>query len=420
MRLGPQDGDWSGRQSGRAMPDTPILARLILRPIERFLAIETSGSIILLAVTALAIGWANSPWASGYEALWATPLTFGFGGHLATPSLHAAVDDGLMTIFFFVVGIEIRRELAEGELADLRRAALPVAAAAGGILAPAAIYAAFNAGGPAGRGWGVPMATDIAFAVGVLGILGKRVPPALRVFLLALAIIDDLGAILVIAFFYSAHIAPGGLALALGGALGIVVMRKMWLRRAPFYLVPAFLVWFGLLRAGVHATLAGVIVAFLSPAGPASRLQHALHPWVSYVVMPIFALANAGVALRFGGEVRPTLGIVLGLVVGKPAGITLACALAVRLGWASLPRGMSRAGVLVVGLVAGIGFTMAIFVAGLAFPSPEMLATAKLAVLAASVLAALAGLAVGRLVLPAVRADGGAADEHEAERSAQV
>ncbi len=456
------------------VPSTPAevsdranrIARVVLGPIERVLHVEAASGAILLLATVLALALANSGWAHVYEHVLHTRLEVAIGSWRAGQSVHFLVNEGLMTLFFFVVGLEIRREVHGGELADLRRAALPVAAALGGMLAPAGLYLALGPPLSVRSGWGVPMATDIAFAVGVLALLGKRVPPALRVLLLALAIIDDIGAIVVIAAFYSGAIDLAGLAIAAVAVVSVVALQRFGVRTALSYVPSGVLLWYGMLRAGVHPTLAGVVLGLMTPAaawfGPAGliaaardaidvvgreeqkaddllspladlgvarreavsptvRLQALLHPWVAFLIMPTFALANAGVridleALRVPGAAAAAVGIVLGLVVGKPLGILLATVLVVRAGWCALPRGVTWSGVLVVGLVAGIGFTMAIFVAGLAFADPAILAAAKLGVLVASALAAVLGLVVGVLVLPR-RATGGATTATEAETS---
>lgn len=436
-----------------ASPRAHKLVAAFARPIDKFLHVEASSGILLLVTAVVALLWANSPWASSYEHLLHAPISLGFGEHIFTRSVHFWVNDILMVIFFFVVGLEVRRELFEGELSEVRRAALPVAAALGGMLMPAAIYFALNRGSATIEGWGVPMATDIAFAVGALALLGKRVPAALRVLLLALAIIDDIGAILIIAFFYSAGIAWTGLAIVALGVATILIMQRVGLRHPVLYVVPGVLIWAGMLHAGIHPTIAGVMLGLLTPVRPwfgqegflqetqeavdrlrdqdgsnldprdmlpdlerinvarreavppVTRLESALHPWVAFGIMPLFALANAGVHL--GGVGADTshafgiaLGVGLGLVVGKPLGVLVFSALAVRLGLASLPRGVTWGGVLVVGCVAGIGFTMALFIAALAFSDASMLAIAKLAVLAASAVAGVGGLLVGLKVLP--------------------
>lgn len=410
--------------------------------------------MVLLVATAIALWWANSAWREGYAHVWHAPVTLGVGPLVHRASIHFWINDGLMVIFFFVVGLEIRREIHEGELADLRRAALPVAAALGGMIVPAVTFTAINAGTPASRGWGVPMATDIAFAVGVLAILGRRVPPALRVLLLALAIIDDIGAILVIALFYSSALSWTGIAIAAVGVLAVLGMQRVGVRNPALYVLPGFVVWLGVLRAGVHPTIAGVILGLLTPArawfgpegfaevlrdvsaraedqaregapadhlrpsldevaqarrealSPVTRLQALLHPWVAFGIMPLFALANAGVTLEgFANaaadetSVRLALGVVLGLTLGKPLGIVLGGLVALRLRIATLPRGVTLRGLTLVGIVAGIGFTMALFIAELAFGEAPILGVTKLAVLVASGLAAIAALVLGATVL---------------------
>lgn len=382
-------------------PAAPSLAERVFRPLERFLEVEAASGIVLLAAAAAALIWANSPFAASYERLWHAPLTFAVGGFTFEQSLHFWVNDGLMTIFFLVVGLEIRRELHDGALSNPKLAALPVAAALGGIVAPAAIYLAFNADPVLGKGWAVPTATDIAFAVGVLALLGKRVSRGLRALLLALAIIDDIAAILVIAFFYSGGIALGGLLIAIGGLMGALLFRWLGVRAAFAYVIPGGVVWAGLLQAGIHPTLAGVALGLLIPV---ARVEDALHPWVAYGIMPLFALANAGVglgALRFDSAASTTLtaGIVFGLVFGKPLGIVVASLLSVRLGLSALPSDVTWRGVLLVGCLGGIGFTMSIFIANLAFPDQALLAAAKIAVLVASTLAAVGGGLLGLWLL---------------------
>lgn len=340
---------------------------------------------MLLIAAVIALAWANSPFRGAYVGLW---------NH---PSVHFGINDGLMTIFFFVVGLEIRREMHEGELRDLRRAALPVVAAVGGMIVPALIYFAINAGRPSVSGWGVPMATDIAFAVGALALMGKRVTPSMRILLLALAVIDDVGAIIVIAVFYAADLAPLGFAIAAAGIAAIAGLQKLKVRHAVVYALPAAIVWVGLWKAGIHPTLAGVVVGLMTPVAVIERLVRLLHGWVAYAIMPVFALANAGVTLgsaSFEGDgMRVFQGVVLGLAIGKPAGI-------VGLSWAMRQAGLvtlpawSQIGV--VGAVAGIGFTMALFVAQLAFPPGALLETAKLAILVGSALAAVIGFVGSR------------------------
>jgi NhaA family Na+:H+ antiporter len=334
------------------------------------------------------------------------------GGLSFERDLHFWINDGLMVVFFFVVGLEIRRELHGGELSDIRRAALPVFAALGGMVVPAGIFTLLNLGTPAARGWGVPMATDIAFAVGVLALLGKRVPPALRVLLLALAVIDDLGAILVIALFYSSGLSPIGLFVAVAGIALIVLMKRLGVRSPWAYVPGAVVTWAGVYATGVHPTIAGVVIGLLTPVrpwlgsetvSPVERLQHALHRWVAFGIMPVFAVANAGVTLggvHLDEAGRGVLaGVSLGLVLGKPIGVMLFAWVAVRLRLAALPVGISLSGVLVVGLVAGIGFTMALFIAGLAFSEGPLVEVAKLGILVASTVAAIVGAFAGRAIL---------------------
>lgn len=445
------------------------LARLASRPLERFLRVEAASGILLLVAAGVALIWANSPWAASYTDLWHTPLGIRVGTFTFERSLDWFVNDGLMVIFFFVVGMEIRREIHHGELSEWRRAALPASAALGGVLAPAALYLAF-ASAPATRsGWGVAMATDIAFAVGILTLLGKRVPAAMRVILLALAIIDDLGAVLVIAFFYSSGIALSGLLIAAVGFAGVFAMQRLGVREKWAYVVPSVVAWAGIYAAGIHPTIAGVIVglmtpvrAWLGPEGlliavrkeleqlaevgtaelsshelaetlrhvdvacreavsPAESLIEKLHPWMAFGIMPIFALANAGVSLSDGpldsSSWTVMTAVVLGLIVGKPAGVLLASGLALRLRVATLPAGMNMRHLVVLGAVAGVGFTMALFIAQLAFTDAKLLAAAKIGVLAASAGAAICTLILGRLLLAPVGAVSAAATADEAESS---
>jgi NhaA family Na+:H+ antiporter len=443
----------------------------MLAPIERFLAIEAASGIVLLTAALIALVWANSSYHGVYERLWQLPLGVRLGVLHFERDLRFVINDGLMTVFFFVVGLEIRREMNGGELSDLRRAALPLTAALGGMLAPAALFTALNHGRASASGWGVPMATDIAFAVGMLALLGQRVAPALRVLLLALAVVDDIGAIIVIALFYSAGIHALGLVVVAAGIAAIAAMQKLGVRTSLAYVVPALVIWSGAYVAGIHPTLAGVVVGLMTPArawygrdglidqaeasvaalrteapshgeqqllpqlqalatarreaiSPVERLEHALHGWVAFGIMPLFALANAGVPVSgtgLGAQGWPVFGgIVLGLVVGKPVGVLGLSWLAVRAGLATLPRGVRFSHVAVVGMVAGIGFTMAIFIAQLAFSRPELLASAKLAVLCGSAAAAVLGLGLGYLVLAPRGHPEGALDAAQAESSTQL
>ena len=383
----------------------------------RFISVEAASGVVLLIAAALALGWENSPWASGYEALWHLKLGFGIAQYLPASDLHFWVNDGLMTVFFLVVGLEIRREIHDGSLSNPKVAALPMIAAVGGVVVPALLYVLLNADPVARRGWAIPTATDIAFAVGILSLVGKGVPSALRMLLLTLAIIDDIAAILVIAFFYSSGIAYAGLGLVALGVVLVLLMQWLGIRWPLVYLIPGALMWYGMLSAGMHPTLAGVLLGLLTPAtanygrhkcidptapAPVEAVEAALHPWVAFGIMPIFALANAGVSLSglnlsAGQPLTVAAGIVAGLVLGKPIGIMLAALAAVRLKICTLPEEVTWRHVLLLGLLAGIGFTMSIFISNLAFADPVLLSAAKFAVLIASGTAAVLGLLLGRL-----------------------
>ncbi len=415
-------------------PMGPVADARVLRPLRDFLHAEAAGGIVLVAATVAALIWANSPFGNSYQDLWGTTVTVGVGSHVLTLDLRTWVNDGLMTIFFFVVGLEIKRELVVGELRDRRTATLPAVAALGGMVVPAAIYLAVNAGGSGARGWGIPMATDIAMALGVLSLLGSRINPSLKLFLLALAIVDDIGAIVVIAIFYSNGIEPGSLAVAALLLAMVVVMRVVGTRAVwPYVLVGAAL-WLAVHESGVHATITGVALGLLAPTRAprsqetvdvdkladvstveaarettvlaresvpvAERLEYAMHPWSSYVIVPLFALANAGVVISSDSVADAarspiTHGVVLGLVVGKFVGVGLFAWVACRLRIASLPAGATWVGILGVAALAGIGFTVSIFVSGLAFGPGIRETNAKLGILVASAVAA----GVGSLVL---------------------
>ena len=332
----------------------------VIGHLEAFLRVEAASGIALLAATVVALLWANSPWATSYAAVW----------HART--MHFAINDVLMTAFFFVVGLEIRREIREGALATVRTAALPIVAAVGGVVVPAAIYLAFNWAENVRAGWAIPTATDIAFAVGVLALIGRRANPALRAVLLALAIADDVAAILIIAFFYAGGIALNGAAIAALALAGLVALRLRQSQGAVAYFVFGAVLWIGFLGAGLHPVLAGVIVGVLMPDAAAARLETTLHPWVAYGVMPLFALANAGVSfagLDLDNDVSLILagGIALALFVGKPIGIVAAVALAVRARWCELPPGITWRGIVLVGFLVRFGFSMSIFFATLGF-----------------------------------------------------
>lgn len=378
----------------------------------RFLAQETTSGILLLLATAAALIWVNLPGDLGesYHHLWETHIDLTVGPwHLFEEPLEAFVNDALMVLFFFVVGLEIKSELMTGDLRDPRVAALPAIGALGGMVVPAALYAALTFGTDGASGWGVPMATDIAFAVGVLALLGPRVPQRLKLFLLTLAIVDDIGAILVIAVFYTSTIQMGWLALAIGLVVAVGLLTKYRVWYTPVYAVIGVVVWYATFRSGVHATIAGVALGLMAPARPlladrafesvedvlsgdrvdptrvmdanwkmkekisvTTRLTQILSPWTSFIIIPIFALANAGIplssdAISTATSSRITLGVILGLVVGKTVGVTLFSFLAVRFNLASLPRGVTFPHVLGAGAVAGIGFTVALFIARLAF-----------------------------------------------------
>lgn len=400
----------AARRSARTRRPRRPVKQLLLRPLERFLELDSASGLVLMAAALAAFAWANSPWAGAYGAMQHVDVGLEAGPLGFHMSLAHWVNDGLMAVFFFLVGLEIKREVLRGELAGWRRAALPVAGALGGMVAPALIYAWLNRGTPEIVGWGVPMATDIAFAVGVMTLLGPRVPAALKVFLLALAIVDDLGAVLVIALFYTAGIN----AWALGGAalvwLGALAYGRAGGGRAVVFAALGLALWALTLASGVHATVAGVMLALTVPLarparseGPSPLLafEHALQPWVSFGIMPLFALFNAGVAIGGGGQGGAegaaaasgmvALGAFLGLIVGKPVGIVGFSAAAVALRLTRLPDGVGWRALTGAALLGGIGFTMALFIAVLAFGEGPTLDEAKLGVLAASACAAVAG-----------------------------
>ncbi|MES3033012.1 MAG: Na+/H+ antiporter NhaA [Gemmatimonadota bacterium] len=425
----------------------PVLAVRLSRPIRQFTEWQAGGGVMLLLAAAIAMGIANSQWHAPVEAFWETPLTIGFGASRFELSLRAWISDGLMAIFFLLVGLEIKSEMLVGELSTVRSASLPLAAALGGMLVPALIYTALNRGTAGAPGWGIPTATDIAFALGVLALLGSRVPAALTVFLAALAIADDLGAVLIISLFYGHAPDPTYLLLAAAVLALLVAANVAGVAWVSVYALLGLLLWYCVLRSGVHSTVAGVLLALTVPARsrieparfeaearerlddfavatgaddrpvlsnggqqralaaieeatedaqpPLAHLRHILHVPVSFWIMPLFALANAGVPL--GGAdagvslVGPvSIGVTLGLVLGKPLGILLATWIATRLG-ATLPSGASWATIAGVAVLAGIGFTMSLFVAGLAFPGSALLAQAKLGIVLASVVAGLIG-----------------------------
>jgi NhaA family Na+:H+ antiporter len=417
--------------------------------LEQFVHSETSGSVLLFVATVVALLWANSPWSPSYFALWKIPVAIG-RHQLLSMSLHHWIDDGLMVLFFLVVGLEIKREIVKGELASFHQAALPIMAALGGMILPALIYFVLNRGGAGAPGWGIPMATDIGFALGILALLGKRIPSSLRVFMLALAIVDDVGAILVIAFFYTPTISLQALIIA--GIL-LAVLIALAVRQAPLsmYIVVGICFWAAVLSSGVHATIAGVILGLVAPIKPkfppeqlaesaeplldsfreqvltknktsaeatiaeldkllrgtdsiAERLERSVHPWVAFLILPLFALASAGTALsadqlKLALSSPIALGIFLGLLLGKAIGVLVFSFLAVKFKIAGMTDGLTWTGIAGVGLLAGVGFTVALFISGLSFEDPALVATAKVAVLAASLAAGVIGYLFLRLTL---------------------
>ncbi|MHC5109134.1 MAG: Na+/H+ antiporter NhaA [Planctomycetota bacterium] len=439
-----------GKKFTLPAPEQPI--DRVLFPFQEFLRAEASGGILLLACTAIALIWANSPWQESYHHFWYTYVSIGFGDFVLKETLAHWVNDGLMAIFFFVVGLEIKREILVGELASPAKAAVPIAAAIGGMAVPALVYAALNYGKPSISGWAIPAATDIAFALGILALLGKRVPLSLKVFLTAVAIVDDIGAVLIIAMFYTSDIAFDLLGAAGGIFLLLIVANVSGIRRPVVYAVLGIALWLAFLKSGIHATVAGVLLAFTIPSRcsidgaqfisfargaldtyereggnqddimtnptrqsavqaleqaceyaetPLHRLEHELHPWVAYLIMPVFALANAGVPLTAGAMEQLTnsigLGVMLGLVIGKQVGVTLFTWATVKSGLGVLPGGATWRQVYGAAWLAGIGFTMSLFVANLAFPGkPTLLNAAKVGILAGSFLCGVVGFLILR------------------------
>ncbi len=377
----------------------PGTRRRRARALREFLDTEVAGDVVLLVAVVVALVWANSSLSSSYSDLWHTELSVSVGWGLDM-SMHQVVNDGLMTVFFFVVGLEIKRELVDGELSDPRTAAVPVAAAIGGMVVPALLFVAINASTGTTRGWGIPMATDIAFALGVLAVAGSRLASGAKLFLLTSAVVDDIGAIVVIAVVYSTSISPGAL-LGAAVVIGMVLLaRATGVQSLVVYVLLGVLLWDAMFESGVHATIAGVVLGLITPArGPdsvAERLEHRLHPLSSFVIVPLFALANAGVRLDVGSLSEPApravaLGVVVGLVIGKTVGISAATAIAVKTRIGRLPDGVGAGEVIGMAMVAGIGFTVSLFVTELAFDDPAIRDAAKTAVLVASVVAAVAG-----------------------------
>jgi NhaA family Na+:H+ antiporter len=440
---------WS--ESDRFVP------RTVVQPVQRVLQHEAAGGLVMLVAALVAIAWANSPWSQSYHDVWSTPLRVELGTliHLDHLSVQTWVNDALMAIFFLLVGAEIKREAVHGDLRDIRSVSLPIIAALGGMLVPAAIFAAITHGEPGANGWGIPMATDIAFAVGVVSLLGKRVPLAAKIFLLTLAVADDIGAIVVIAVFYTGDLAFGWLLTAAAGLVVVWLMRRGDVQSLAPYLAVGAVIWLALLESGVHATLAGVALGLLTPAwplrsprryptevrkivgqiervyydrvltqeefdaneqliaevarlsihttSPLERLTRALSPWVAYVIVPVFALANAGVSLSgdaIGGVVSDpvTLGVVLGLVVGKTVGVFVASFIAVRLGLGRLPAGTTWRHILGLAMVAGVGFTVALFVTSISYTDAALTASAKVGILLGSTAAGALGYAFLRAI----------------------
>lgn len=372
--------------------------------VREFLGLEAAGGILLVIAAAVALVWVNLPFGHIYEGLLQTPVEVRLGALQIGKPLLLWINDGLMAVFFLLVGLEIKRELLIGELSSVRRAALPAIGAVGGMAVPALVYIALAAGDPVAlRGWAIPAATDIAFALGVLALLGRRAPASLKIFLLALAIIDDLGAILIIAAFYTSDLSLLSLALAGVGIAGLIALNLAGVTRIGAYVLVGLFLWVCVLKSGVHATLAGVAVGLAVPLrkrdaeghAPLERMEHALHPWVAFGILPLFAFANAGVPLAgIGGDAlfgAIPLGIAAGLFVGKQVGVFGASWLAIRLGLAERPLGASWGHVYGVALLTGIGFTMSLFIGTLAFPGVEQAASVRVGVLSGSLLSALFG-----------------------------
>jgi Na+:H+ antiporter, NhaA family len=423
------------------------LIQPMVEPFQKFIHAESAAGILLMVSTVVALAWANSPWADAYVEFRRLPVTFGVGDFVLTEPLVLWINDGLMAMFFFVIGLEIKREVLVGELSSLRQAALPLAAALGGSILPAILYAAFNAGTEGAKGWGIPMATDIAFSLGILSLVGKRVPLTLKVFLVALAIGDDLGAVLIIAFFYTSTVSWVSLEVGGGFLIALIGANVLGVRHPLVYgILGIGGLWLAFFLSGVHPTIAGVLAAFTIPARtrlsgeefvtrgrvlldkfqkamepgraplankarqaaasrlqqavgevgtPLQRLEQALHPWVTAVVLPVFALANAGVAIE-GNPVATlshpvALGILAGLVIGKPVGVTIASWLAIRVGVATMPSDLTWRHLVGTGFLAGIGFTMSLFIEGLAFGKTPLDAPAKVGILTASAMAGTIG-----------------------------
>lgn len=421
---------------------------IMLKPINDFLHKEASGGILLIIFTVVALAWANSPWSALYHDLWHTHLVVAIGNLLTFDySVHHWINDGLMVIFFFTVGLEIKRELLVGELSSMQKASLPIAAALGGMIVPAVMFVVFNSGGEGASGWGIPMATDIAFVVGIMALLGPRVPLTLKIFVLALAIADDIGAVMVIAIFYTSEISIAALIIAAVVLISLIILNKLGTKSLILYSILGIILWVAFLKSGVHATIAGVLLAFTIPASaryntkrfsdktkdllnkfdetgehgenvlsnegrqtdvmaieesckkiltPLQRFEHGLHPWVSFFIIPLFALANAGVTLAgmdvIGALTSPvSIGIIVGLFIGKQVGIFGFSWIAVKLKFASLPEGVNWKMLYAAGILAGIGFTMSLFIAGLAFSDEALINLSKIGVIAGSLISGITG-----------------------------
>ena len=436
------------------MKNNKDLIQIILKPINAFLHQEASGGILLIIFTLIALVWANTPFADSYHHLWHTHISLSFGNLLTLDyPLHYWINDGLMVIFFFTIGLEIKRELLVGELSSLQKASLPIAGALGGMIFPAVLYTVINSGGSGADGWGIPMATDIAFVVGIMALLGPKIPLTLKIFVLALAIADDIGAVLVIAVFYTEEISVIALIIAAIIVFTLVLLNKLGTKSLIPYSILGILLWLAFLKSGVHATIAGVLLAFTIPASsrydinkfsrkvkelinkfvetgddwknvlnnaereydvmaiesscrniltPLQRFENGLHPWVAFLIIPLFALSNAGVSLSGLSFLeallsKVSLGIIIGLFIGKQVGIFGFSFLAVKLKLASLPEGINWKNLYGAGILTGIGFTMSLFIAGLAFKNPALLDLSKIGVLTGSIISGVLGFLFLRL-----------------------
>lgn len=428
------------------MKKTPI--EKIIAPVNRFIHLEYTSGIVLLISVIIAIVWANSAFHNSYHHLWEINFSVGFDTYILSKPLHIWINDGLMAIFFFVIGLELKREFMDGELSTLKKAALPMTAALGGMVVPALIYYVINYGEEASHGWGIPMATDIAFALALLSMAGKHIPSSVKVFLSALAVADDLGAVMVIAFFYTAEVNFVALGIAGIFLIGLIIGNTLGIRSSLFYLILGIGVWIGFLLSGVHATIAGVLVAFTIPAvtrinekaysenlrklsydfdkeipsnstlttpeqhhtiqhvknlslaaeTPLQKIEHTLHPWVAFLIMPLFALANSGIVIGadiLTAIINPvSIGVTAGLIIGKFTGILLFTWVMVKLGLGNLPDQANWKHIIGVALLAGIGFTMSLFISGLAFKNPLFVDQAKYGILLASIVAGVLGTIV--------------------------